>query len=308
MLRKHEVLLALYVVCARSAIGAQLPVAPVDPTYQDCQGLGRAYDVLIHEAHDAVFKCLRGPSQIGLGQEVNAQCGTYRTVRAWPQCVGAELRACQVVDKDHMEQAQCQARAGKRSLRERAADEDTSRRRQHISALDSRYRNAKSTADRFDTAASFLSDPKRFLFDALKSSATQIAARMFDAEGILRPERFEDANVLYSLASGTSRDALLARGNGLVREIQNDALDQISASFARTMRQMDEALHQMDELSRTSQSGLQRVPAAPNLPPPPVSSQAQGGYDCSTLKNPAVSRALMESDEAAWLSLVGRCQ
>lgn len=277
-----------------------LPLSPLDPTYEDCERLGRDFGQLGREANDQVQRCLRGPAQIGAGNEVThagTRCGIEETVRAFPYCFPLEHAACVTWKRAAEEQEVCQKRARIRDERETTENDPRSEARRIADMAAQTFLQVDEAGTKFRLALKLMTDPDEGLREALSEYAPDVVAFLFRPEGRLREGRADDASAVLDVARGLSSRALLERRDPVIRFIQDSALASID-------RVMSAAMGELETSFRSLESSQAPV-VTPSAPPLPTGGNE---LDCSVLDDGNASRALQARDELLWLDLVTRCR
>lgn len=310
-MRRQEIGISLGIalMLSNSYASERLPTSPVWPTRADCQQLWAAFNQIRRSAWDTVNVCMSGPAHIGPGYEVSTSgsCALVPGVRAWPQCVDEEQYACQMAEKANEESRICYQRADQRAAQEEKSSSPTGVSRT-AAAQKSAATALKATnvlydlAKKFDKARGLLTNPSKFLLDALSGPSRATLSEFLDGGGNLRPERYEDTNELYRYIKNLTDTPDAATSNPIIRQIQKETLRGIVQHFGMVLALMDQAGRDIENFNAWSGEASVRVPGqASRIAVSPAAP------DCSLLKDPARSRQFMQENQAGWLALVGKC-
>jgi len=314
--------LRITVVCALLGAGLaspqlraaeRLPTSPIWPTQADCEALAKAYSQVRHEAEQSMLDCYREPSQIGPGFEVSWRnsCSVQRGVRAYPQCVEEEQYVCQIGQKSISECQTCwertklraaqvekQASANSASITEAAKTSAATA----TKLTNDLYEGATSLTDKFDQARRLLTDPSKFLRDALLQKFRSRLAEFLNPEGDLRPDMYGDANEVYRYASNVKDAGLELTTDPIIHKFQQEALDEIVRHGAITRALVAQIGKEIENFTVRNSSLAPTAPVQASYFQIPITKT-----NCSVLKDPARSKRLLDQDQAGWLALVGEC-
>jgi len=293
--------MAAMAVAVAAAADEPLPTSPLDPTYEQCGVLMSAYGHRVSELAQADLRCM---SQ---HQPVLGHCGgCAQGLTAFTPCCGYQEELCQVQAQEHDEVALCQGRAAQRVARERAEDQARKREEDEARRLADGMRHGNDLYDRFTTTMSALKDPESFVRDALGINSP-LYGSLFGRGGKPEPGSTSTLDELYRYlwnqhAAGV--EAQRAAGmSPIIGAIQDASRDRLKAHFDELKSQLDVVSGQIRDFNADGKS--------PRPPPPaPLARRPSAGseIDCSALRDPAASQALMDRDQDAWLRLVSQCK
>jgi len=232
--------------------------------------------------------------------------------------VNDQVNNCQVHRRWQAENQICQERAEQRRAREAAAKSSNPSTKSgavytRIESPDERARllkeyntvvaNVQKTDTVIRSARSFLQDPKRFIYDTLIKYSQDLTLKLFDPEGRVRRTSYADVDEIYKFVDAEAKNGFAQTQNPIIRAFQQTALGAIGQSYKRTTNELDTAIAAMHTFSVSETPSPMSVGAPVRSLPAPA-----GDVDCSILRDVARSRQLMQTNQAAWLDLVGRCK
>jgi hypothetical protein len=298
------VILITAMATSAKAVAANLPRCPLEPTPEDCAELARTYSAAGADASSKVFHCLlTDPPNVGRGEEAwPPDCQPRTVYRAYPECFGDELERCQVGQQGLIEVKLCQDRLGER---EAQSDNNIG---STLHTLTDWTDSIQEAADLFNKGEQLLTNPTKFLYDALQQYSHDLAMRMFDPDGQLNSEYSGVGDDIYKLARNSAHGGMELTMSGLPREIASASMEAIDKRFQFALSQMSLAMVNMNSISVSSEAA--NTPAflrAPTLSTSNAATEPSADPNCAIIRDPDRSRQLENQDEQTWLNLVGRC-
>jgi hypothetical protein len=150
----------------------------------------------------------------------------------------AELATCQLSKRMFAEQQACFARVP-------STDSAT---QNGLIAAEYQYNHLHSAVSLYNSTISFLTDPRKFIFNSIATNSAQFAMQMFTSAGVLRPQYYSTANAIYAFAQNFAAQGMNQGMTGLPRAIALQSLEAIGNIFQASLADLTRATAMMDSI------------------------------------------------------------
>lgn len=168
------------------------PIAPLDPTIEDCTALSHEFYLLYQQLSAEMDRCMKSPPIIGQAYQC-LYSKTVRTTVAWVQCADIDVRRCELQARRDAEYNLCMSRVKRQ--------QDTGARKaiDTVAKVDELYGKYQDTVD-------FVRDPKAYLKQAFQGSLTDLYRKLFPSLYGGGEDDVRGISALYNYAAPICRE------------------------------------------------------------------------------------------------------